>query len=54
MENFFKLQKSLAEQANKALFSLNKLFDKVSLNITEKLKLFDSVVLPILNYGCEI
>ena len=25
-----------------------------SLNITEKLKLFDSMVLPTLNYGCEI
>ena len=53
-ERFFQAQKSLAEQANKALFSLNKLFDKDSLNITEKLKLFDSMVLPILNYGCEI
>ena len=52
--NFFQTQKSLAEQANKALYSLNKLFDKVHLNITEKNKLFDSMILPILNYGCEV
>lgn len=52
--NFFQTQKSLAEQANKALYSLNKLFDKVHLNITEKIKLFDSMILPILNYGCEV
>lgn len=52
--NFFQTQKSLAEQANKALYSLNKLFDKVQLNITEKIKLFDSMILPILNYGCEV
>ena len=51
---FFQTQKSLAEQANKALYSLNKLFDKVHLNITEKIKLFDSMILPILNYGCEV
>ena len=54
MEIFFKLKKSLAEQTNKARFSLNKHFDKVSLNITRKLKLIDSMVLPILNYGGEM
>ena len=47
MENSFHAQKSLAEQANKALFSLNKLFDKVRLTITERLKLFDSMVLLV-------
>ena len=39
---FYQTQKALATQANKALFSLNSLFVKVSLNITEKLKLFDT------------
>ena len=52
--NFFQTQKALAEQANKAFYSLNELFDKVHLNITEKIKLFDSMILPILNYGCEV
>ena len=51
---FYQAQKSLAEQATKALFSLNKLFEKISISIPEKLKLFDSMILPILNYGCEV
>lgn len=51
---FFQAQKSLAEQAIKALFSLNSLFDVLSLDIPEKIKLFDSMVLPILNYASEI
>ena len=50
----FQAQKSLSEQAMKALFSLNSLFDAVSLDKREKLKLFDSMVLPILCYGCEV
>jgi hypothetical protein len=44
----------LSEQALKALFALNSLFEAVPLGISEKLKLFDSMILPILNYGCEI
>ena len=38
----------------KALLSLNTLFSMVSLAVTEKLRLFDAMVLPILNYGAEI
>jgi hypothetical protein len=52
--NFFHAQKALSNQALKALYSLNSLFDVMSLNISEKLKLFDSMVLPILNYGAEV
>jgi len=51
---YFQAQKSLSKQALKALFSLNSLFDIVSLNITEKLKLFDSMIAPILHYGSEV
>ena len=51
---FFQAQKTLAEQGMRALFSLNSLFDRISLGITEKLKLFDSMVMPILNYGTEV
>ena len=50
---FYQTQKSLSEQTTKALFSLNSLFEKVHLDISEKLKLFDSMVLPILMYGVE-
>ena len=38
----------------KALFSVNSLFDSVSLNVSEKIKLFDTMVLLILCYGCEV
>ena len=48
------MQKTVAEQASKALFTLNRLFDSASLNVSEKIKLFDSMILPILNYGCEV
>ena len=50
---FYQAQKSLSEQATKALFSLNSLFDKVHLDLSEKLKLFDSMVMPLLMYGAE-
>ncbi|MCU7801013.1 MAG: reverse transcriptase family protein [gamma proteobacterium symbiont of Lucinoma myriamae] len=51
---FYQSQKHLAEQARKALFSLNNLFDCTMLHIKDKLKLFDCMILPILMYGCEI
>ena len=51
---FYQAQKSLTNQASKALFSLNSLFEKVSLNVSEKIKLFDAIILPILTYGSEI
>jgi hypothetical protein len=51
---FYKAQKCLASQANKALFSLNGLFDVMPLAITEKVKLFDTMVSPILSYSSEI
>ena len=51
---FYQAQKALTEQAMKALFSLNTVFEKVSLHVSEKVKLFDAMVVPILNYGSEI
>ena len=51
---FYQAQKSLTNQASKALFSLNSLFEQVSLNVSEKIKLFDAMILPILTYGSEI
>ena len=38
----------------KALFSLNSLFNVVPLELSEKIKLFDTMIAPILNYGSEI
>ena len=51
---FYQAQKSLSEQAKRALFSLNSLFDTASLGIEEKIKLFESMINPIMNYGCEV
>ena len=52
--SFYQAQKSLADQGSRALFSLFALFDKVEFDITDKIKLFDSMICPILNYGSEI
>ena len=46
--------KHLAEQASKALYSLSNVFNDNVLCVQDKLKLFDSLVLPILMYGSEI
>ena len=35
----------------RAMFSLNSLFDIVDLEVSEKLKLFDSMISPILHYS---
>ena len=51
---FFQAQKHLAEQAFKALYSLSNVFNDNVLCVQDKLKLFDSLVLPILMYGSEI
>lgn len=51
---FYQSQKHLAEQASKALFALNNLFESTSLDIQDKVKLFDSMILPILMYSSEI
>ena len=51
---FLQTKKALSEQVRKAMFSLFSLFDMVSLNVSEKLKMFDAMISPILNYGSEI
>lgn len=40
---FYQTQKALSKQANKALYSLNALFDTVPMDISEKIKLFDAM-----------
>ena len=52
--NFYKTQKSLAEQSMRAIFALMSVFENVSLNISDKIKLFDSMITPIMNYGSQV
>ena len=51
---FFNAQKHLSEQASKALYALSNVFNNNVLLVQDKMKLFDSIVLPILMYGSEI
>lgn len=51
---FYQTQKALANQAIRALLSLNTLFENVRLNVSDKLRLFNSMVSPILFYGSEV
>ena len=54
---FHQTQNSLSEQSEqslKGLFSLNSVFVMISLNISDKVRLFDFMVLPILCYGPEV
>jgi len=52
--NFYKTQKTLADQSLKAIFALSTLFDKIDLQVSDKVKLFDTMIMPILNYGSQI
>ena len=49
-----KTQKKLANQSHFALHNLFVVFNRLELTITDKCKLFDSLVGSILNYGAEI
>jgi len=51
---FYQAQKALANQSLKSLFALNSIFDTVALETTDKIKRFDSLVAPILNYSSEV
>ena len=51
---FFQAQKHLSEQASKALYALSNVLNDDVLLVKDKLKLFDSIILPILMYGSEI
>lgn len=46
--------KSLCDQASKALIAVNAKIKKLSLPVDMQLELFDSVVKPILLYGCDV
>ena len=51
---FYQAQKALANQSLKSVFALNSIFDTVALETTDKIKLFDSLLAPILNYSSEV
>lgn len=52
--NLFRTQKRIAEHASYALHNLFSLFNQVELPISEKCRLFDTLVGSILNYSAEV
>lgn len=52
--NWFRSQKRIAEHASYALHNLFSLFTQVELPISEKCRLFDTLVSSILNYSAEV
>ena len=52
--NWYRSQKCIAQHASFSLFNLFIAFNSVSLPISQKCKLFDSLVGSVLNFGAEI
>ena len=52
--NFSKSKSKLVEQARKAMFSVIQKSRKVGLSISTQIHLFDTMIAPILMYGCEV
>ena len=52
--NFNKAKKNLCDQATKAMYALITKARKLNLPVDIQLHLFDTLVVPILLYGCEI
>ena len=52
--NFCVARKKLMEQANKALYALYSKLRNLTIPIDLQLKLFDSLIAPILVYACEV
>ena len=51
VNNFYQTQKSLSDQANKAMYSLFSIFNIVGFDIKDKLRFFDSMNSPI-SFSC--
>ena len=45
---------TLSNQATRAIFVIKKLYNYNNLDVYSKMKLFESIVVPILCYGCEV
>ena len=52
--NLFRTQKRIAEHAAYALHNLFSLFSQIELTISEKCKLFDTLIGSFLNYSAEV
>ena len=52
--SFLNARKSIHDKANKAMHLLYMRINNLDLPIDLQLKLFDSTILPIMTYGCEI
>lgn len=52
--SFLNARKSIYEKANKAMHLLYKRIYNLNLPLDLQLKLFDSTIIPIITYGCEI
>ena len=52
--NFCTARKKLLDQANKALYALYRKIRNLAIPIDVQLKLFDSLITPILVYSCEV
>ena len=52
--NWFRTQKRIAEHASCTLHNLFALFNQIELSISEKCRLFDTLVGSILNYSAEV
>ena len=52
--NWYRTQKCTSQHASFALFNLFTIFKNIDLPISQKIKLFDTLVSPILNFGSEI
>ena len=49
-----KVRAKLMDQARKALYCLYRKLRSISIPIDLQLKLFDTLILPILTYDCEV
>jgi hypothetical protein len=49
-----KARAKLMDQAQKALYCLNRKLRNISIPIDLQLKLFDTLILPIITYDCEV
>ena len=52
--NWNRTQKNISEHASKAMHKLFSVFNQYEFQLKEKLKLFDVLISPILNYSAEV
>lgn len=52
--NWYRTQKCISQHASFALYNLFKILKNIELPIAQKIKLFDTLVSPILNFGSEL